>query len=85
MDKGSYTMLKLVFTLAVIGAIYYFLIKKPQVTQKRQERADTETSKPKKGEEIMVECEKCGTFISTHEAIIKDGKYYCSKECAGVK
>ena len=78
-------MLKLVFTIAVIGAIYYFLIKKPQVTQKRQERAEAEKGKPKKDEEIMVECDKCGTYVSSHEAIIKNGVYYCSKECAGVK
>jgi uncharacterized protein len=78
-------MLKIVLTIAVIAGVYYFLIKKPQVTQKRRERADAEAKKPKKGEEIMVECDKCGTYISTHEAIIKSGKYYCSKECAGVK
>ena len=35
--------------------------------------------------EIMVECSKCGIFISSKEAIIKDGKYYCSKECAEIK
>ena len=30
----------------------------------------------------MVECQKCGLFISSKDAIIKNGKYYCSKECA---
>ncbi|WP_201352510.1 PP0621 family protein [Hydrogenimonas urashimensis] len=77
-------MLKIVLTLAVISAVYFFLIKKPKVTQHRQTRA-AEKRKPKRDEEIMVECEKCGTFVSSHEAIIVDGKYYCSKTCAGVR
>ena len=85
MDKGAFRMLKIVLTIAVIAAIYFFLIKKPKVTQKRQERAEAEKRKPKKDEEIMVECEKCGTFVSSHEAIIVNGKYYCSKSCAGGK
>ncbi|WP_300361820.1 PP0621 family protein [Hydrogenimonas sp.] len=78
-------MLKIVLTIAVIAAVYFFLIKKPQVTQHRRKRADDEKRRPKADEEIMVECEKCGTFVSSHEAIIVDGKYYCSKTCAGVK
>ncbi len=78
-------MLKLVLTIAVIAVVYFLLIKKPKVTQHRKARADAEKRKPKKDEEIMVECEKCGTFVSSHEAIIVGGKYYCSKQCAGVK
>ncbi len=34
--------------------------------------------------EIMMECKECGTFVSKDEAIIKNGKFYCSKECAKV-
>jgi uncharacterized protein len=61
-------LLKLLLLAAVIGAVYYFFIKKkPQIPK------ETET---------MVECQKCSTFVSNKEAIIKDGKYYCSKECA---
>ncbi len=61
-------LFKILLLAAVIGAIYYFFIKKkPQLPK------DSET---------MVECEKCGTFVSSKEAIIKNGRYYCSKECA---
>jgi uncharacterized protein len=61
-------LFKILLLAAVIGGIYYFFIKKrPQIS---------------KDSEIMVECNKCGTFVSNKEAIIKDGKYYCSKECA---
>jgi formylmethanofuran dehydrogenase subunit E len=31
--------------------------------------------------EDMVECSRCGTFISTQEAYEKEGKTFCSKEC----
>ncbi len=78
-------MLKIILTIAVIAAVYFFLIKKPAVKKRRKERADAEAKKPGLDEEIMVECEKCGTFVSSKEAIIVDGKYYCSKSCAGVK
>ncbi len=56
--------------LALIVGIYYFFIRKPH----RKES-------PKKQEEIMVKCEKCGIYVSSKEAIIQSGKYYCSKEC----
>jgi uncharacterized protein len=34
-------------------------------------------------EDTLVECEKCGTFVTYKESIITRGKIYCSKECAG--
>ncbi len=85
MDKGCFQMLKILLTIAVIAAVYFFLIKKPQVAKKRREREEAEKRKPGLDEEIMVECEKCGTYISSKEALIVSGKYYCSKECAEVK
>ena len=78
-------MLKILFTIAVVWAIYFFLIKKPQISEHRKRKAEEAKRKPGKDEEIMVDCEKCGTYVSSHDAIIVGGKYYCSKECAGVK
>ena len=66
-------ILKILLFAIVVGAVYLFFIK---------ERTASEPSSKKEDEEVMVECSKCKTFISTKEAIIKDGKYYCSKECA---
>lgn len=40
--------------------------------------------KNKKHDEIvdtMVECPKCSTYVSKDDAILSDGKYFCSKEC----
>ncbi len=83
-------MLKLLLTAAVIWAVWFFLIKKPQVQRHREKKAQEARTKErrhkeKKDEEIMVPCEKCGTYVSSHEAIIVSGRYYCSKKCAGVK
>ncbi|MCF6201903.1 MAG: hypothetical protein L3J42_07265 [Hydrogenimonas sp.] len=78
-------MLKILLTISVIAAVYFFLIKKPQVAKKKRERAEAQKRKPELDEDIMVECEECGTFVSSKETIIVSGKYYCSKECAKVK
>ncbi len=64
-------LFKILLLAAVIGGIYYFFIKKKPL--------------PDKETDVMVQCDKCGTYISSKEAIIKDGKYYCSKKCAGAK
>lgn len=40
--------------------------------------------KNKKHDEIvdtMVECPKCSTYVSKDDAILSNGKYFCSKEC----
>jgi len=63
----------------IIGVMVYFLFFKKSLSNKENE-------KPKKLDESdMVECNKCGVYVNVKEAIIKDGKYYCSQECAGVK
>lgn len=51
----------------------------------------TSSTPPKNGKkkkidgDTMLECPKCSVFVSERDAIIKDGKFYCSKECAGLK
>ncbi|MCE3038954.1 PP0621 family protein [Helicobacter anatolicus] len=30
---------------------------------------------------VMLECQGCGTFISSNEAFYKGGRVYCSKKC----
>lgn len=73
---------KLLVIALVIGAVYYLFFRKP--TKKREETTTDSSSKQqdKKLDDVMVECAKCGTFVSSKEAIIKDGRYFCSKECA---
>ena len=65
-------LLKLLLLAAIMYGVYYFFIKQKPLADKSS----------KKDEDLLVECDKCGTFVSTKDAIIKNGKYYCSKECA---
>lgn len=70
---------KILLIAALVAFIYFLFFRGRKVTQKTNEKNEN-----KKRGEIMVECDKCSTFISQKEAIIKDGKYFCSKECAGL-
>ncbi len=59
--------------LGVVGYVIYFFFFKNGGFSKKIDKDDSET---------MVECEACDVYISVEDSIIKDGKYYCSKECA---
>ncbi|MDA3967008.1 MULTISPECIES: PP0621 family protein [Helicobacter] len=70
----------LVVILLIVG-VYYFFIRKSSTN-----KIFTKTKENKKNiEEMCFECKRCGTFVSSSESIIKDGEYYCSKECANLK
>jgi uncharacterized protein len=74
---------KLLIIALVIAAVYYFFFRKVRpLTEEEEEKP--KKKRDKKLEEIMVECAKCGTFVSPKEALIKDGSYFCSKACAGL-
>ena len=67
-------MLKFIILAGILYGVYYLFFRKPVITT---------TKKPdiKKNSETMVECKKCEAFVSVNEALIVDGKYFCSKEC----
>lgn len=70
-------MLKIVLVIAVILAVYFFFIKKSTpLTKERHDRKRAEED-----ESTMIECETCGTYITTDDAIVSAGKFYCSTEC----
>ena len=69
-------VLKLLLVIGVIGAVYFFFIKKSMpLTKERKE------NKAKNDDETMVECATCSTFVSVNEAIKVSENYYCSTEC----
>ncbi len=70
-------MIKLILFLIILYIIYTLFFKKSSLKMDRKKKKDI-----KESSETMVECQKCGLFISSKDAIIKNGKYYCSKECA---
>ncbi|MCK9257542.1 MAG: Prokaryotic metallothionein [Sulfurospirillaceae bacterium] len=66
---------KIVFLIIALVLVYLFFFK--------LSRGETPKAKSKKLEgEIMVECAACKTFVVDKDAIIKDGQFFCSKECA---
>lgn len=70
-------IIKFLALVAVLFVIYVAFFKK----SKKEVRSD---KKNKNSGDIMLECSKCGTFVSEDESLIKDGKFYCSKECASL-
>ncbi len=74
---------KLIILSAIIYGIYILFFRDGNLIEKMSEK----NKKPSSDEPVdtVVECKKCGVFISIKEAVIKDGKYYCSNECAGIK
>ncbi len=64
--------------LGVIIYVVYIAFFKSKNIQNSAKRAD---GKGDEESEDMVECSVCGTFVSKDEAFIKNGKFYCSKEC----
>ncbi|MGP1450012.1 MAG: PP0621 family protein [Wolinella sp.] len=62
----------------IVTFVYFVYFRKPHTKGQKNTRHD-EIS------DVMLECERCGVFTSEKEAIIVDGCFYCSKECAQVK
>ncbi len=73
-------MLLKLLILAIVGVMVYrfFGGKVPILDSKKQPRKKP-TSREK--EATMVECSKCGTYVTVDESILINGKYYCD-ECA---
>lgn len=76
-------MLKIVITLAILVGLYFLLFKRPAMLQRKPRKPKGRGSDA--NEDVMVECPECGTYVSSKEAIIKNGVMYCSKECAKVR
>ena len=66
-------LIKWLIIIGLIWFVYNFYIKKkPVVTQN--------SSKPLEDND-MVQCSTCKIYVEINEAILSNGKYYCSKEC----
>ncbi len=74
-------VLKVLAIVAVLFIVYLLFFKKG--------RENTVSNNKKKNNRTisdeMVECPTCGTFVSQNEAILSNGKFYCSKECLNNK
>ncbi|MBP7742408.1 MAG: hypothetical protein KA073_03425 [Aliarcobacter sp.] len=71
-------ILKVLAVILIIFLIYILLFKKnreKEISKKNNEKITDE----------MVECPTCKTYVSQKEAILSNGKFYCSKECLNNK
>lgn len=75
-------LLKGIILAVVLYVIYIAFFKKTAIKEEKQQKSKKQNDK---NSDVMIECVECSTFVSDKEAIIKDGKFYCSKQCAGVK
>ena len=67
-------ILKLViFVVAALLIYKFFGGKLPRFGKTPHEK--------KLDDDTLVECAKCGTYVTVKESIIVKGKYYCSQEC----
>ncbi|MGD9970543.1 MAG: PP0621 family protein [Sulfuricurvum sp.] len=66
-------MLMKLLLLVAVGTVVYFMFFK----KKENVPPTSDTS----SDEAMIPCAQCGTYVQAKEAFMRDGKYYCSREC----
>lgn len=74
-------MIKWLLVIGVIATVYYLFIKKSSQTKECEQGDATSKKGMDSGVDEMVECSRCGIYVEVDEAILSNGKYYCSKEC----
>jgi len=68
-------VVKLLILGVVLFGVYLIFFKKNRekdISNKKRKKEITDT---------RVEGPKCGTYTSKDDAILSNGKYFCSKEC----
>ncbi len=67
-------MIKFLILGVILYIVYISFFKKQTTIKSPKNKKDIEA-------DTVVECFKCKTYVSVDEAIMMDGKYFCSKEC----
>ncbi len=76
---------KLILLAAVIYGVYVLFFREGNLIDKMKQKSAASAKSSKEDVDTVVECQKCGLYVSVEEAILKDGKYYCSKACAEIR
>jgi len=71
-------ILKLLLLVAVIVGVYFLFFKPKSSKTVKGSGTDAKSSLTQSD---MVACNSCGTYVTLEDALLSDGKYYCSKEC----
>ncbi|MGB3751722.1 MAG: PP0621 family protein [Arcobacteraceae bacterium] len=67
-------IVKLLLLGVVLFGVYLVFFKKDREKNIKDKKNDEIT-------DTMVECPTCGTYVSKEDAILSNGKYFCSQEC----
>ena len=67
---------KFLAIVAVLFLVYIVFFKK-----NREANMKDKSGKYDEITDTMVECPKCGTFVSKDDAILSNGRYFCSRKC----
>ncbi len=78
-------ILKLILLGVVIYVVYILFFREGNLIDKMKAKQKDLQKNAEDTVDTVVECHKCGVYVSIDEAIIKDREYYCSKECADIK
>jgi len=65
-------MLKLLLLIGVVVGVYFLFFKKKTLKPPTSDNGQ---------EEAMIPCAHCGTYVQVKETLMRDGKYYCCREC----
>ena len=68
-------MFKILLLAGLAYLVYLVFFKKNSLLQPNKEKEESEIV------DDMVECTQCSTYISQSEAILSQGKYFCSQTC----
>ena len=71
-------ILKVAAVIFIIFLIYILFFK-------RNRERSIHDKKNEKITDEMTECPSCKTYVSQKEAILSNGKFYCSEECLNNK
>ena len=72
-------LLKFLVFVAILALVYLVFFKKNREKDiKDKNRPD---DKYDQIVDTMVECPTCGTFVAKDDAVLSNGKYFCSKGC----
>lgn len=70
-------MLKILVLIAILYVVYHLFFKKKTSVASGGHGNNSQ----KLQDNDMVQCSKCQIYTEVNEAILSNGKYYCSKEC----
>lgn len=73
-------VIKILVFLVVLFLVYIVFFKKNREADIKNNRKDSNND-TQIISDTMVECPTCKVFVSKNEAILSNGKYFCSSEC----